>query len=81
MWKIFKRYGFPLTPISHPNRLRRRERNVTAKAAIDIGNKTEETVNVIETNAVPVEETDPAENTEEKNKFNQISGDFYYHLS
>ena len=43
-----------------------RERNVTARAAIYIGNTTEETVNVNETNHVPLEETDPAENTEEK---------------
>ena len=40
--------------------------NVTARSAIDIGNTTEETVNVNETNAVPVEETEPAENTEKK---------------
>ena len=38
--------------------------NVTARTAIDIGNTTEETVNVNETNPVPVEETEPAENTE-----------------
>jgi hypothetical protein len=37
-----------------------------ARAAIDIGNTTEETVNVNETNPVPVEETEPAENTENK---------------
>ena len=36
--------------------------NVTARAAIDIGNTTEETVNVNETNPVPVEETQPGEN-------------------
>ena len=47
--------------------MRRRERIVTARAANDIGNTTEETVNVNETNLVPVEETEPAENTE-KNK-------------
>ena len=52
------------TPISKPSRLRRREMNVMARSAIDIGNTTEETVNVNETNAVPVEETEPAENTE-----------------
>ena len=39
--------------------------NVTARTPIDIGNTTEETVNVNETNPVPVMETDPAaENTE-----------------
>jgi len=38
--------------------------NVTARAAIDIGNTTEETVNVNETNPVPVEETEPVENRE-----------------
>ena len=35
-----------------------------ARAAINIGNTTEETVNVDEINPVPVEETEPAENTE-----------------
>ena len=64
MWKIFKRYGCQPTPISKPSRLRRRERNVTARAVIDIGNTTEETVNVNETNPVPVEETEPVENRE-----------------
>ena len=34
------------------------------RAATEIGNTTEETVNVNETNPVPVEETEPAENTE-----------------
>ena len=38
--------------------------NATARAAIDIGNTTEETVNVNETNPVPVEETQLAENRE-----------------
>ena len=66
MWKIFKRHGCQPTPISKPSRLWRRERNVTARAAIDIGNTTEETVNVNETNPVPVEETEPAENTEKE---------------
>ena len=63
MWKISKRYGCQPTTISKPSRLRRRERNVTARAAIDIGNTTEETVNVNEINPVPVEETETAENT------------------
>ena len=55
MWKIFNRYGCQPTPISKPSRLRRKERNVTARAAIDVGNTTEETVNVNENNLVPVE--------------------------
>ena len=38
--------------------------NVTARTAFDIGNTTEETVYVNEINPVPVEETEPAENTE-----------------
>ena len=66
MKKIFKRYGCDSTYISKPSQLRRRERNVTARAAIDIGYTTEETVNVNETNLVPVEETEPAENSEKK---------------
>ena len=41
-----------------------REMNVAARTAIDIGNTTEETINVNETNPVPVEETEHAENTE-----------------
>ena len=41
MYKIFKRYGCEPTPISKPSMLRRRERNVTARAAIDIGKITE----------------------------------------
>ena len=35
-----------------------------ARAAINIVNTTEETVNVDEINPMPVEETKPAENTE-----------------
>ena len=62
-------------------RLRRAERNVTAIEAIDIGNTTEETVNVNQTNPMPVEETEHVENTEKISEFNGISGDFYYHLS
>ena len=54
------------TPISKPSRLRTNERNVTARAAIDIGSTTEETVNIDETNPVQVEGTEPAENTENK---------------
>ena len=66
MWKIYKRYGSQPTPISKPSRLRRRDRNFMARAAIDIGNTTEETVNVNETNHVQVDETEPAENAENK---------------
>ena len=36
------------------------------RAAINIFNTTEETVNVDEINPVPVEETEPAENTEKE---------------
>ena len=61
MWQIFKRYGCQPIPISRPSRLRRREKNVKARAAIYIGNRTEETVNVNETYPVPVEENKPAE--------------------
>ena len=67
MWKIFKRYGCQSTPISKPIRLMRRERNVVARAAINIGNTAEETVNVNETNPVPVEETKPAKHTKKVN--------------
>ena len=66
MWKIYKRYGCQPTPQSKPSRLRRWERNIMARAAINNGNTTEETVNVNEINPVPVEETEPAENTEKK---------------
>ena len=73
MWKIFKRHGCQPTLIPKPSRLRRRERNVTARAAIDIGKATEETVNVNKTNPVPVEETESAENTESKqNSLDQL---------
>ena len=68
MWKIFKRYGYQPTPISKPSRLRWRERNGTARAAINIGNTTEETVNVNETNTVTLEETEPAENTKKNSR-------------
>ena len=46
--------------------MRRRERNVTAIAAIDVGNTTKETVNVNDNNPVPIEKTEPAENAEKK---------------
>ena len=55
-----KRYECKPTPICKPSRLRRREMNVTAKTAIDIGNTTEETVNANETNPVPVEKAESA---------------------
>ena len=64
MWKIFKRCGCQPTQISKPSRVRRRGKNVMARGAIDIGNTTEETVNVNEIDPVPVEETEPVENTE-----------------
>ena len=59
--------------ISKPSRLMRRERNATARAAIDIVNPTDDKVNVNETNPVPVEETEPAEDKEKINEFNRIS--------
>ena len=43
-----------------------------ARAAINNGNTTEETVNVDEINPMPVEETEPAE-IQKKSEFNQIS--------
>ena len=57
--------GYECEPVpkSKPSRLTRREMNVLARTPIDIGNTTEETVYVNETNPVPVEET---ENTEKK---------------
>ena len=64
MWKIFKSHGCQPTTISKPSRLSRTERNVTTRAAIDISNKTEETVIVNETNPVSVEESEPSKNTE-----------------
>ena len=64
MWKISKRYRCQPTQISKPIRLRRRERNVVARDAINVGDTIEETVNVGEMNPVPLEETKPAENTE-----------------
>ena len=67
MWKIFKRYGCQPTPISKPSRLRRREKNVMARAAFNIGNTTEDTVSVNEINPVPLEEAEHVKNTE-KNK-------------
>ena len=66
MWKIFKRYRCQPTPISKPSRLRRRGRTVMARAAINISDITGEPVNVDEINLGPVEETEPAENTENK---------------
>ena len=51
-----------------PSRLRGRERRAAARAAIEIGDTTEETVNVNETTPEPVEETEPAENAENTEK-------------
>ena len=50
------------------SRLRRRERRVAARAAIDIGGATEETVNVNETTPEAVEETEHAENAKNTEK-------------
>ena len=47
-----------------PSKLRGRERRTVARVAIEIGDTTEETVNVNETTPEPVEETENAENTE-----------------
>ena len=59
MWKIFKKYGCqPTQQVEEEGRI------VMARAAINIGNTTEETVKVDEINPLPVEETEPAENTE-----------------
>jgi hypothetical protein len=69
-----KGYECEPTPISKPSRLRRREMNVTARIAIDIGNTiAKKAVNVNETNPVPVEETESAENKEKLSEFIQIS--------
>ena len=43
-----------------------------ARATINIGNTTEETVKVDEINPLPVEETEPAENTEKVNSFRSV---------
>ena len=47
---------------------------------MDIGDTTEETVNVNETIHEAVEETEPAENAE-ITECNQSRSDFYFHLS
>ena len=59
-----------------PSRLRGRERTAAARAAIEIGDTTEETVNVNETTPEPVEETEPAER-----EISECCGDFFFHLS
>tara|TARA_B110001452_G_scaffold181939_1_gene152800 strand:- start:335 stop:583 length:249 start_codon:yes stop_codon:yes gene_type:complete len=61
-----------------PSRLRGRERRAAARGAIEIGDTTEETVNVNETTPEPVEETEPAENTELSVNAAEIS---FFHLS
>ena len=61
MWKISK-----------SSRLRRREKNITARAAIDIGNTTEETMNFNETYLVPLEITNLLK-IQKKSEFNWIS--------
>ena len=52
-----KGYECKPTPIYKPSRLRRRGMNVTARTTTDMGNTTEEKVNVNKTNPVLVEET------------------------
>ena len=51
-----------------PNRLRGRERRAAARAAIEIGDTTEETVKVNETTPEPVKENYPAKNAENTEK-------------
>ena len=51
-----------------PSRLMGRERRAAARAALEIGDTTEETVIVNETTPEAVEETEPAENAENTEK-------------
>ena len=51
-----------------PIRLRRRERRAAVREAIDIGDTTEEAVNVNETIPEPVRETEPVENAADTEK-------------
>ena len=51
-----------------PSSLRGRERRSEARAAIEIGDTTEETVNVNETSPEPVKENYPAKNAENTEK-------------
>ena len=49
-------------------RLRRRERWAAARVDVEIGDTSEEAVNINETSTEPVEEIDPAENAENTEK-------------
>ena len=51
-----------------PSRLRGRERRSAVRAAIEIGETTEETVNVNKTTPEPVKENYPAKNAENTEK-------------
>ena len=64
-----------------PSRLRGRERRAAARGAIEIGDTTEETVNVNETTPEPVEETEPAENAENTELSVNAAEIFLFHLS
>ena len=64
-----------------PSRLRGRERRAAARGAIEIGDSTEETVNVNETTPEPVEETEPAENAENTELSVNAAEIFLFHLS
>jgi hypothetical protein len=59
--------------VAGSSRLRGRERRSAARAAIEIGDTTEETVNVNETTPEPVKENYPAKNAENTEKlFNAV---------
>ena len=64
-----------------PSRLKGRERGAAARGAIEIGDTTEETVNVNETTPEPVEETEPAENAENTEVSVNAAEIFLFHLS
>ena len=64
-----------------PSRLRGRERRAAARGAIEIGDTTEETVNVNETTPEPVEETEPAENAENTELSVNAVEISFFHLS
>ena len=56
-----------------PSRLRGRERRAEARAAIEIGDNTEETVNVNETTPEPVKENYPVKTAEKSVNTVEIS--------
>ena len=62
------------------SRLRGRERRAAARAAIKIGDTSEETVSVNETTPEPVEETETAENAEISEK-SVNAAEIFFHLS